>query len=469
MATRLTGLDATFLYVETDAMPMHVAMCAVLDPSTIPGGYSFEEMRAHIAERVPLVKELRRTIVEVPFRLDHPVWVDDPTFDIENHVHRTVLDAPGDERQLAAFMAELAERRLDRDRPLWEFWIVEGLEGGRLALAGKIHHCALDGGAAADLMPAFFGIEPTPPPVEVPEYEPAPRPDDLELLSDAVLDRACRLVSALGTLPQVGRAVRGIRSRRSETESAGGTPLNCPTTPFNGAITPKRAVSFGRLSLADVKAVGSAGGATVNDVLLATCAEAFRSYLLLIDALPDRPLVVAVPVGVRREEDKGETGNKVSMMFVKLHTEMDDPAECLAATVRDSAAAKEEHAIVGGETIMRVLELADPLVLPFGSHVYSRAGLADRHRPAINATVSNVVGPPFPIYLGGARAERLYPMGPVIEGAGVNLTVMSYDGHVDIGLLAAAVLVPDPWIVTSRLPEALRMLADSVGAELAGT
>jgi WS/DGAT/MGAT family acyltransferase len=465
MATRLTGLDATFLYVETEAMPMHVAMCAVLDPSTIPGGYSFEKMRDHIAERVPLVKELRRTVVEVPFRLDHPVWVDDPTFRIENHVHRAVLDAPGDEHQLAAFVAELAERRLDRSRPLWEFWIVEGLEGGRLALAGKIHHCALDGGAAADLMPAFFGIEPDSAPVVPPEYEPAPRPDDLTLLGDAIVARTRRLAGALGTLPQVGRAVHDVRGRRRGSDASGGTPLTCPTTPFNGAITAQRAIAFGRLPLADVKAVGRAGGATVNDVLLATCAEAFRSYLRSVDALPEKPLVVAVPVGVRRDEDKGGTGNKVSLMFVSLHTEIDDPAECLAATVRDSAAAKAEHALVGGQTIERVLDLADPLVVPFGSQIYSRAGLADRHRPAINATVSNVVGPPFPIYLGGARAERLYPMGPVIEGAGVNLTVMSYDGHVDIGLLAAAVLVPDPWVVTARLPEALALLADALGAD----
>jgi WS/DGAT/MGAT family acyltransferase len=463
MATRLTGLDATFLYVETEAMPMHVAVCAVLDPSTIPGGYSFEKMRDHIAERVPLVKELTRTVVDVPFHLDHPVWVDDPTFDIERHVHRTVLDAPGDERQLAAFVAELAERRLDRSRPLWEFWIVEGLEGGRLALAGKIHHCALDGGAAADLMPHFFGIEPDPQPIAAPDRAPEPRPDDVTMLSEAVVSRARRLVGAIGTVPRVGRALRGIRDHRHESHSSGGTPLTCPTTPFNGSITAQRAIAFGRLALPDVKAVGRAAGATVNDVLLATCAEAFRSYLLALDALPDDPLVAAVPVGVRREEDRGGTGNKVSLMFVPLHTELADPVECLTATVRDAAAAKAEHAIVGGQTIERVLDLADPLVIPFGSQVYSRAGLADRHRPAINATVSNVVGPPFPIYLAGARAERLYPMGPVIEGAGVNLTVMSYDGHVDIGLLAAAVLVPDPWVVTARLPEALGLLADALG------
>ena len=189
---------------------------------------------------------------------------------------------------------------------------------------------------------------------------------------------------------------------------------------------------------------------------------------MLVEALPDGPLVAAVPVGVRREEDRGETGNKLSTMFVPLHTELEDPVECLRATVRDSDAAKREHAIVGGDTLLRLAELADPLATPFGTQLYSRTGLADRHRPAINAIVSNVVGPPFPIYLGGARAERLYPMGPVVEGAGVNLTVMSYDGHVDIGLLAAAVLVPDPWVVTRRLPRALEALAAAVGSEPVG-
>jgi len=465
MGKRLTGMDAIFLYVETEAMPMHVAVCAVLDPTTVPGGYTFEKMRDFIGSRVPLVEEFHRVVAEVPFRLSHPVWVDDPGYAVEHHVHRAVLDAPGDEVQLAAFVAEMAERRLDRSRPLWEFWIVEGLQGGRIALAGKVHHCALDGGAAADLMPAFFGIEPDPPPIEPVDTAPMPRPDDLELVSSAAIDRARNLAGAVGAVGRLGRSVRTIATRRSETESAGGTPLAGPTTPFNGAITSRRAISFGRLPLAQVKAVGRASGATVNDVLLATCAQAFRAYLLLIESLPDGPLVAAVPVGVRSDRDKGETGNKLSVMFVPLHTEIEDPVECLRATVRDDDAAKREHAIVGRDTLLRLAELADPLTLPFGTDVYSRTGLADRHRPAINAIVSNVVGPPFPIYLGGAKAERLYPMGPVIEGAGVNLTVMSYDGHVDIGLLAAAVLVPDPWVVTRRLPRALDALAAAVAAD----
>jgi WS/DGAT/MGAT family acyltransferase len=466
MAKRLKGLDATFLYVETDAMPMHVALCAVLDPSTVPGGYTFEKMRAFIDSRVPLIKEFHRTVAEVPFRLNHPVWVDDPTYDVEHHVHRAQLDAPGDERQLAVFMGEMAERRLDRRRPLWEFWIVEGLEGGRIALTGKVHHCALDGGAAADLMPAFFGIEPDPAPLEPVDTPPAPRPDDLEMLSTAVVDRARRMARSVGAIGHLGRSVRTIATRRNETDGSGGTPLLCPSTPFNGAITGRRAISFGRLSLAEVKAVGRAAGATVNDVLLATTSQAFRAYLALVDALPEDPLIAAVPVSVRSDDQRGETGNRLSVMFVPLHTEIEDPGACLAATVRDSEAAKREQAILGDDTLMRLAELLDPLVTPFGTDLYSRAGLADRHRPVINAIVSNVVGPPFPIYLGGARAERLYPMGPVIEGAGVNLTVMSYDGHIDVGLLAAAVLVPDPWVVTRRIPGALDALATAVGVEL---
>ena len=245
--------------------------------------------------------------------------------------------------------------------------MVEGLEGGRIALCGKVHHCALDGGAAADLMPAFFGIEPDPPPVEPTDTEPAPRPDDLELLSSVALYWARTFVGSVGALGRLGRSMRTIATRRSETDGAGGTPLGCPTTPFNGAITSRRAISFGRLSLAEVKAIGRASGATVNDVLLATCAQAFRAYLLLVEALPDGPLVAGVPVGVREDRGQGETGNKLSAMFVPLHTEIEDPAACLEATVRDSAAAKREHAIVGEDTLLRLAELADPLAVPFST------------------------------------------------------------------------------------------------------
>ena len=290
MGKRLTGLDAIFLYVETEAMPMHVALCAVLDPSTVPGGYTFEKMRAFLDSRVPLIKEFHRVVAEVPFRLNHPVWVDDPDYAVEHHVHRAVLDAPGDEHQLAAFVAEMAERRLDRSRPLWEFWVVEGLEGGRIALCGQ----------GAPLRPRrWCGRRPharllrhrarSAARSSRTDTEPAPRPDDLELLSTAARrpgPRPRRLHRRARSPRPVGAHDRHppLRDRRAPAAPRSA----CPTTPFNGAITSRRAISFGRLSLAEVKAVGRASGATVNDVLLATCAQAFRAYLLLVDALPDR-------------------------------------------------------------------------------------------------------------------------------------------------------------------------------------
>ncbi len=473
VGNRLSGLDAMFLYVETDAMPMHVALTAVLDPSTVPGGYTFEKMRTFIGERIPMVAELHRRVVEVPLRLAHPVWVDDVDYRVEHHVHRVVLDPPGEERQLAAFVAEMAGRRLARDRPLWEFWIVEGLAEGRIALAGKVHHCALDGRAAADLMPAFFGISPDPEPVVPADVEPALRPDDLTMVTSAVRDRARSLPGSVGAVARLARGTRSIASRRNGGDSAGATPLVCPPTPYNGSITAARSIAFGRLRLDDVKTVGRAAGATVNDVLLTICARALRAHLQAADALPESPLVAAVPVSVRPDppaDGNGTgngTGNMISTMFVPLHCEIDEPAAALRATARDSAAAKAEHAIVGGDTALRLAELADPLAMPFFVQLYSRAALADRHRPAVNAIVSNVVGPPIPIYLGGARAEALYPMGPVVEGVGLNLTVMSYDGHVDLGLLTAAALVPDPSEITALLPSALAEVAAAVGATLA--
>jgi diacylglycerol O-acyltransferase len=459
MPERLTGLDALFLYAETESMPMNVAVTAVLDPSTVPGGYTFEKLRDHIAARVPLVAELRRRVVDVPFRLHHPVWVDDPDFRVEHHIHRARLEPPGDERQLADFVATMAGHPLDRSRPLWEFWAVEGLDGGLIALTGKVHHCALDGTSGADLMPAFFGLAPEPPPVEVAVGAPSPLPTDLELLGWSLADRLRGTVEGVGALGRVGSALGAVRRRRMGGDDPGGTPLTAPPTPYNGAITAGRTVAFGRLPLDRVKAVRRATGTKVNDVVLAVAAGALRRHLLSLDALPEQPLVVLVPVSVRAEEDRGETGNKLSMLFVPLHTEIEDPAERLQATARDAVASKDEQRLFGPSTVVQLAEMLDPMTLPSVLELYSRAGLADRHRPAVNAVVSNVPGPPVPIYLGGARALRLYPMGPVAEGVGLNLTVMSYEDHLDVGLLAATALVPDAWEVLAHLGPAFAALA----------
>lgn len=462
MPERLTGLDATFLYTETESMPMNVAVTAVLDPSTVPGGYSFEKLRDHIAARVPLVAEFRRKVMDVPFRIHHPVWIDDPDYRVEHHIHRTRLDPPGDERVLAAFVAEMASRRLDRSRPLWEFWVLEGLADGLIALTGKVHHCALDGSSGADLMPAFFGLEPDPEPIDEQLLAPpAPRPGDLELLGWSLADRVKGTVEGMAALVKAGLATDAIRRRRLDGDHPGGTPLRAPDTPYNGAITAGRSIAFGRLPLDELKQVQRATGTKLNDVVLAVAAGALRRHLLELDALPDTPLMSACPVSVRDAGHQGETGNVLSLMFVPLHTELADPLDCLAATSKDALAAKTEQRLFGEMTMVHLAEMLDPISLGTVMELYSRAGLADRHRPAVNAIVSNVAGPPVPIYLGGARALRLYPMGPVAEGVGLNLTVMSYEDHLDVGLLTASALVPDAWSIVGQLEPAFRAMTEA--------
>jgi diacylglycerol O-acyltransferase len=450
---RLTGLDALFLYAETPSMPMHVAVTAILDPSTVPGGYTFEKMRDHLAGRVPLVPKLMRRVEQVPFRLHHPIWVDDPHFRVEDHVHRTCLEPPGDERALARFVGEMASQPLDRSRALWEFWIVEGLTDGRIALTGKVHHCALDGVSAADLMPAFFGLSPEPDPVVAPDGRPATRPSDLELVGWSISDRAIHTGAGIAAIGRVGLASLGVRVRRRTNNGSGGTPLAAPRTPYNGAITAGRSIAFGRLPLKKVRKVRRATGVKLNDVVLAVTAGALRAHLQSLDALPDQPLVAAVPMSVRPEDERGtgETGNRLSMLFVPLHSEIADPLERLHVTAADAQSAKSENALFGSRTLADLAEVLDPLGATAALELYSRAGLADRHRPPVNAVVSNVPGPPMPIYLGGAKALSLFPMGPVVESVGINLTVLSYRDHLDVGLLAASALIPEATDVLCQL------------------
>jgi WS/DGAT/MGAT family acyltransferase len=267
----------------------------------------------------------------------------------------------------------------------------------------------------------------------------------------------------MAALGRVGWAADAIRRLRREGEPAGGTPLSAPPTPYNGAITAGRSMAFGRLSMDDLKAVRRATGAKLNDVVLTVAAGALRAHLEDLGALPEEPLVAAVPVSVRQEDEYGELNNLVAVMFSPLRTEIGDPRARLEVTAADSVASKREQQIVGKSTLVQLTEMVDPWSSGLLWDLYSRAGLADRHRPAVNAVVSNVPGPPVPIYLGGAQALRLYPMGPVAETLGLNLTVMSYDGHLDIGLLTASALVPDAWEIVAHVEPAFRALEVAVG------
>lgn len=465
-------MDSFFLYVETPAQHMHVTLTAVLDPAAVPGGYSFDRFKAHIAGRVPLVPPFTRKLVPVPLRLHHPLWATDPDFDIDNHVLRAAVPAPGGLEELSEVVGQIASLPLDRSRPLWEIWLVEGMADGEVAFVAKIHHAALDGVGGVEQMVAFFDLEPEPAPAEpVPFPEPEAIPSDLELVAFAAGSRLRGLADVVPLVRRTAGSVLAVRRNRAEPDkSAGATPLTGPPTSINGSIAGRRKVSFARVSLDDIKSVKQAVGGTVNDVILAVCAGALRHHLLGRGDEVDQPLVAACPVNVRGEEAAAAGSNRLSTLFTPVHAEIADPGERLAATVAGAGAAKEEHALFHPDTLHAFAEVVDPNLFSWAFDWYAGTGLADRHRPAINLMISNVPGPPFPLYLAGAEVTRAFPMGPIIEGTGLNITVMSYRDAVDIGFMAAANLVPDVWdlagAVEPALAELLRATAGPAAADL---
>src|SRR5256886_11277616 len=314
---RLTGLDAAFLALEPPSTHMHVMATMVVDPSDVPGGFTVESMRRLIAERLPRLEPFRRRVVEIPFGVQHPVWVDDPDFDLDYHVRPVGLPVPVGLDDLAELTAEIAGRPLDRRRPLWELWVVEGLERGHVGVIAKMHHAAIDGVLGVDLMTEIFDLERHPEPKPPPEHEPAPErvPSDAELLVGAVTSIARQPLRAYRAVRNLtSSAVRVVQRLRSEPVSAG-VPLTAPPSALNGILTPHRRVAFASVPLADVKEVKQAFGVTVNDVALAGCAGARRRHLEMRGRVPDKALLAAIPASVRTQDERGVMGNLDSVGF----------------------------------------------------------------------------------------------------------------------------------------------------------
>ena len=460
---RLSGLDASFLYFETSQMHMHVSIVAILDPKGTPGGFSFDKVQELIAGRLHLLPPFRRRPVHVPFDLHHPLWVEDPDFDIIHHVRRITCPAPGGRKELAAICGRITSTPLARSRPLWEVWVIEGLKHGRVALLTKVHHCAVDGASGAELMVHLFSVERDPaPPVSPVHVAPEKIPTDLQLVKDALIERARMPLELVKLTRRTVSAVTDVvRRRRVPEMDIGATPLTAPRTPFNGAITAQRSVAFTRVSLAEVKAVRKALGVTVNDIVLAICGGALRKYLQDKGELPREPLVAVCPISVRETGSPKPSNNKVSGLFTSLATDVADPIERLRVIQRVTRGAKVEHNAIGADMLQNWAEFAAPTTLALAARFYTRMKLADRHRPIQNLVISNVPGPPFPLYLAGAELVAAYPMGPVFEGAGLNITVLSYLGSIDFGLNAASNSVPDLWTLADCVPAAFEELKEA--------
>jgi diacylglycerol O-acyltransferase / wax synthase len=459
---RLTGLDAAFLSLETPSNHMHLIAVAILDPTEVPGGFTATTVKRLIESRLDRLPPFRRRVVRVPFGLHHPLWIEDPGFDIDFHVRQVALPSPGGERELAAFVGEVAGWPLDRDRPLWQMYVAEGLEHGHVALIAKVHHAAIDGASGVEVLANLVDLEPTPVPTPSASSGEEPWqadrvPNDVEMIGASMVSIARQPVRMARAVVHLGKSLARLTTRlRNETVHTG-VPFTAPRLSWNIMITPHRQVAFSTISLDDVKVVKDAYGATVNDVVLATLSGAFRRYLLERDELPDKPLVAVIPTSVRSMDEK-QLGNRVSAMFTQLSTDQDDPLERLHAVQETMSGAKQVHADIGGNTLEEWAELAAPAMLARGARLYGQLRLADRHPPVYNIVMSNVPGPQFPLYMAGSRLVDLYPMGPVFDGAGLNVTAMSYRDQVDIGFMACRETVPDLWRLAAELPEALAEL-----------
>ncbi len=467
---RLTGLDATFLYLETPSIHMHVAMTAVFDPSTVPGGYSFEKVRDLVESRLHVLPPFRRRLVEVPFQLHHPLWIEDPDFDLDYHVRRAALPSPGGARELAEFAADVFSRPLDRSRPLWEMYVIEGLEDGHIASITKTHHAAIDGVSGAELTVNLLDLQPEPADVPPPEkpWEPDSVPSDAELVAYALSSLARQPFQAAKAARRTALAAVNIRRRNRLPDTVPPpAPFSAPFTPFNTSVTPRRRFAFTEVPLDDVKMVKNALGGTVNDVVLAMCAGALRGYLLGKGVLPDRGLVAMVPISVRTDDQKSSMGNRVSSMLTGLATDIDDPVERFRLISAGTRQAKDQDKAIGAETLMDWTEFAAPALAARAARLYSRTKVADRmRRPMFNVTISNVPGPPFPLYCAGARMLTMYPMGPIGDGLALNITVMSYMDSMYFGLVAGREAVPDVWDLAhgiNRSLDELTKAADATG------
>lgn len=457
---RLSGLDAAFLHAETSANHLHIVGTFVLDPSTAPAGFTVDDLKDLIRARLHLIPPFRRRLVPVPLSINNPLWVDDPDLDLDFHVRRATLPAPGTERELAELTGDIAGRPLNRTHPLWQMTLVDGLEHGHVALIAKIHHSAIDGASGVEIIANLFDLEPKSiedAPPDTP-WSPDRIPGDTEVFFRSALSLVKHpMKMAKAVRDSAGAAIRVVRLVSGSESSDAAAPLNTPRTSLNAAITPHRRVTYTSVSLTEIKLVRKAFGVTVNDVVIAVCTGALRSWLLSRGELPDKPLVGAVPMNVRIEGDNSMR-NVISTMFASLPVQIGEPDRRLAAVGGATRDAKQVHELVGGGTLSALADSVTPALLSAAVKLFSDSKIMDRMRPPINLIVSNVPGPPFPVFLGGARCVAMYPMGPIFDGVGLNVTVISYLDSVEFGLLACRETVPELDELAAFIPDALRDL-----------
>jgi diacylglycerol O-acyltransferase / wax synthase len=482
---QLTPLDAQFLAIETSRTYGHVGGLAVYDPSTAPGGkLDIPELCDLVAERLHLLPPFQWRLVQVPLGLDLPYWTEDEHFDLDFHIRESAVPPPGDDRRLAETVARIFARPLDRSRPLWELYLIQGLDGGRVALLTKVHHSVVDGVSGNEILSVLLDPSPEGREIESPPDDRAAgrSPGDIEMLGRGLAGlaraplRALRSVptalpnltelpgaNAFPGVPTLSRALTGARRALGGPQDPGileVTTARPPRTCFNGPISSHRSFAFGSVSLDTVKAIKNEAGVKVNDVVVAVCAGAVREWLRERDELPDEPLVAMVPVSVRADDEQGTFGNRISTMIVPIPTDVADPVERLQRAHELLLSAKEHHSALPANLLTDASAFIPPAVAALAAR--TTVGILGRTRPPLNLVVSNVPGPRAPLFLAGARLEAHYPVSAVVDGVGLNMTVMSYLDHVDFGIVADRDQIGDVWPLLRAAQHEVDRLAEEL-------
>ncbi|MFT3853860.1 MAG: wax ester/triacylglycerol synthase family O-acyltransferase [Ilumatobacteraceae bacterium] len=466
---QLSGQDASFVYSELPNAPMHITGVTIYDPSTAPGGkVTFKGILAYMEARLHLARSFRQKMVRVPFDLDHPWWVEDAEFDLEYHVRHIALPKPGDWRQFCIQVARLHARPLDMNRPLWETYVIEGLDGmegvpkGSFALVSKTHHAAIDGKSGVEIANAIHTATPIVEEIDAPAvpWKGEKDPSAAELYTRAMANlvrrplRAARVTSHL--VPGLGRAF-GVARRNDGAVNLG----NAPRTRFNGPVSAHRVVDARFFGFADLKPMrAKVPGATVNDVALSVIGGALRAYLEGESELPDVAMRAMTPVSVRVESEKADMGNQVSAMVVSLATDIADPVERLAAVHRSTAGSKELTQAIGARTLTDLSQLAPGALIGLGTRVagtFARRG----NSGAVNCVVTNVPGWREPLYFAGARTVRSFGAGPVTDGMGLINIVTSYEQDFVLSFTSCREIMPDPARYAGLLESTFYALRDA--------
>jgi WS/DGAT/MGAT family acyltransferase len=492
---QLSGVDVSFLTMETSTVFGHVSSVTVFErPSK---DYDpFTAWRNQLEERLHLLEPFRRRLVEVPLNIDHPYWIEDPDFDLDFHVRHTAVPPPGTDLQLNEIVARIIARPIDRAHPLWETYVIEGLPDDRFAILTKIQHATIDGASGVELLTVMLDREPGGDEIKPPDHEwrPERAPTDaavalraaanlirkpgrgLLLTARAVreIGQATRNPAISGAANSYRRSLRGPlgrvlnlgRQRDEERDVPPALPLSrAPKTPFNRNISSHRKVATRSTSLARIKAIKDASGATLNDVVMAICAGALRRYLEEKDALPDAPLLALIPISIRTGEETEKWTNRVSGLIAVLPTDEPDPLERVRKVHDAMIASKELWNAIPADTLTDFADFPSPAMFARATRMATRLRISDRFNPPGNLIISNVPGPRYPLYAAGAKMLHYFPISAPVDGQGLNVTLFSYGDVLDWGLVSCRELVPDLERVAELLTEEIDLLAERTGVD----